>query len=255
MPQPIVPSGCRAPRWIVLGGSLVICLHLGALVVNLLASPSGPWLGPEGGPTPGPPPAFAHALNQLGPQGYLSLVKINPNYQVALYHFDSNRPGGQSVYFIANVKDETGKVIKPNIRIPDPKANPWLYHRQQQLAAQLAFDEMVPPRMTGDKVPPKGQEQQTITYWKSDPGSNRSFKLVTVPDYEQPSGFGLMRPSKLSLRLAQSYARYLCREYGGAAVEIIRHTRETIPPTVLEQPPGTETEPEEMVHNFGDLPR
>jgi hypothetical protein len=249
MPQSTMPTTYRVPRWVVLLGSVAICLHLGAVGINLLASTSGPWPGPEGGAVPAKAPDFATELNQFGEPAYLSLVKINPNYQLSLYHFDSNRTGGQGVYFTATVKDEAGKIIK-RIRIPDPDANPWVAHRQQQLAAQLAFDEPVPQRQ-GDKLAPKGQEEKTISYWQ---GSGRNFKLVMVPESDQPST-PIMRPSKLSLRLAQSYARFLCREYGGATAEIIRHNRDIIPPSVLWQGPPPEAAFQDGIYNFGELPR
>ena len=249
MTQPASPTAGRVPRWIVLAGSVAICLHLGAVGINVLAAPSGPWLGSEGGAVPAKAPDFAGDLNEFGQPAYLSLVRLDPNYQVALYHFDSNRPGGQGVYFVANVKDEAGKVIK-TVRIPDPEANPWVRHRQEQLAASLSFDEPVPQRQ-GDKLAPVGQEETQISFWR---GEGRTFNLVTVPKSEQPST-PVMRPSKLSLLLAQSYTRHLCREYGGASAEIVRHVRPLIPPTVLWQGEPRPGLYDETVNNFGELPR
>ena len=57
-------TGAPLPPWLVLAGSAAILLHLAAVVVPILDSPSGPWPTPTGR-TIDDPPAFAHALAGL----------------------------------------------------------------------------------------------------------------------------------------------------------------------------------------------
>jgi hypothetical protein len=81
--------------------------------------------------------------------------------------------------------------------------------------------------------------------------------LTEVQQHLVPRDREVMRPSEWSLLLVRSYARYLCREYGAASAELVRHTKEPLPPAVLlpatAPPPGLFGN--EFFANFGDLPR
>jgi hypothetical protein len=69
-----------------------------------------------------------------------------------------------------------------------------------------------------------------------------------------PRNREVYRPSEWSLLLAQSYARYLCREYGAESVELIRYTQEVIHPVVLfgDRAPPQEAFPV-LKANFGEF--
>lgn len=229
----------------VLLGSLLIGWHLGMIGLNILAAPSGPWLGPEG-PAPAPPPAFAQDLVRLYEPPWLSWWKINPNY-----HFDSNRPGLPGIYLIAKVYDAQGQKLG-EARLPDPQANSWVQHRQEQLARLLGQDE--PVTLGEERLAPRGQTLPQVSYWE--PAGPHRFQLRTVSEELVPRGQPLLKPSALSLLAANAYARYLCRTYDGTRVEIERHSRQPIPPGLLLQPGELSAEIfAENVHLFGDLPR
>jgi hypothetical protein len=78
-------------------------------------------------------------------------------------------------------------------------------------------------------------------------------RLKSVPQHLAPRDRSVFRPSEWSLLLARSYARHLCRAHGAASAEIVRHTREAIPPAVLffdDAPPEAF---EELVSTFGEV--
>jgi hypothetical protein len=262
MSQAAVPSPRQVPTWIVVAGSVAICFHLGVVAVNVLAAPSGPWPGPEG-PAPTEPPAFAQNLNVLAPT-YLAGLKINPNYR-----FESNRPEAPGVYFIARVKDAAGSVVA-TVRVPDPDANPWVRYREGRLAQWLGQDMMVPPPQA-PKLPAPGQQPSLVTYWKKTAGEH-TFQLVEEPEHLVDRRGPAFQPSPMSLLMARSYTRFLCRAHGGTSVEIERHMKAPIPlsllfpnanrpdanksldpitPTLL-SPPEREAL-EENTHSFGEL--
>ena len=47
----------------------------------------------------------------------------------------------------------------------------------------------------------------------------------------------------------------LCRRHGAASAELIRHTREPVPPAVLFLPESPADDFDELTSNFGELPR
>jgi hypothetical protein len=75
----------------------------------------------------------------------------------------------------------------------------------------------------------------------------------TVPEHLLPRDRQVFRPSEWSLLLAQSYGRHLCRAHGAASVEIIRRTREAIPPAVLNLPEPPAELFETLSANFGEF--
>ena len=70
-----------------------------------------------------------------------------------------------------------------------------------------------------------------------------------VPRYRGPV---VQVPMELSLVLAHSYARYLCRAHGAASVEIVRYVRPPISYAVL-LPPHAVPEIEEVKASFGRM--
>jgi hypothetical protein len=218
-------------------------LHFGAVGVNVLAAPSGPWPSPEGANQFGPPP-FAQDLNALAPT-YLALLKINPDY-----HFDSNRPGAQAVSFVARVKDRDGNVLA-TVRVPDPDANPWVRYREGKLADWLGRDLPVPPPQ-GDVLAAPGQQTKTVKVWEPVIPPH-VFQLKEVPEHLVPRNRPVFQPSPMSFMLARSYARYLCRVHGGASVEVVRHNKDVIPPSLLLQDGPPPEAFDENTGSFGDL--
>jgi hypothetical protein len=234
--MPATPS-----RPLAAAASAAIVFHLGAVLANVLAAPSGPW--PPGG-TAATPPQFAHSVNrELAPR-YLEPLKLTHNY-----HFASNRPGRPGVWFAVRLTDESGRELK-TLRFPDPAANPAVRHRQSLLALSLADDvPVVPP--AGESVAAPGREVPTVLIW--DVAGERELRLRAVPAHLVPRDRPVYRPSDWSLVLARSYVRHLCREYGAGKGELIRHTREAIPPAVLFEdniPPDAFGE---LVSYFGEV--
>jgi hypothetical protein len=245
---PAMPGNAGGvPRWVVLAGSAFLLFHLGAVGVNALAAPSGPWPTPEG-PNMSTPPLFAFLIHESVTLPYLRTLKMTHNA-----HFTSNRPGPSAVAFTVRLEDADGNELK-TLRIPDPNAAPWLKHRQELLARALADDLNVPPPQ-GETIPAPGHEVPMVSLWE--PVENRKLILRKVPEHLVPRDRPVMKPSDWSLLLARSYARHLCREHGAARAELVRLTRDPVSPAVLflpanSPPPGPV---EDLVCNFGRMPR
>ncbi len=152
------------------------------------------------------------------------------------YHFLRNRPGQAAVRFEVRLRDETGRLIETR-RFPDPDANFWVRHRQTLLAQHLADDQPVAPRGS-EAIPAPNQAVRTVDVWEM--GPDQALHLRRVPEHLLPRDRQVFRPSEWSLILTRSYCRYLCREHGAASAELVRHTREAIPPAFLqgEGPPA-----------------
>jgi hypothetical protein len=164
------------------------------------------------------------------------------------YHFLSNRPGLPAVWLTIDLKDKDGNVFK-TLRLPDPEANLWLRHRQSQMALWLNNDVPGPP----PGAPKVGMEEPMVTAFF--PEGPRKLRYMTAPENKLRGGLGVQRPSDISLSFANAYARYLQRETGAAKVEIVRHAKPPIPPSVLFVPtPVTPDDFAEETASFGDLP-
>lgn len=242
MPQAAPDLAGRVPRWIAVIGSLVIAYHVVAVVSGALAASSGPWPTPEGGGL-STPPQFAFSIYQDYTAGYLRLVRLTHNY-----HFASNRPATPGVYFQARLYDPTGHEVE-TLRFPEPAAGPWARYRQGLLAKWLADDQPVPPP-AGEVIAPPDRPVPAALIWDLD-GPHR-LRLNSVPQHLVPRDRQVFRPSEWSLLLARSYARYLRRAHGAASVEIVRHTREAIPPAVLFFEDVQADAFEELVSIFGE---
>src|SRR6516162_2877592 len=128
------PSASKPlPRWLGVLASAAIVFHLLAIVVLVLGASSGPWPTPFGSSL-ATGPAFALPAGEAVTKRYLEPIKMTHNY-----HFMRNRPGQPGVFFEVRLKDESGKLLN-TVRIPDPRANFWVRHRQSILAQQPADD-------------------------------------------------------------------------------------------------------------------
>ncbi len=246
------PPRSSLPRWLTLAGSALLLYHLAAVGLGVLDAPSGPWPGPMGGGM-AIAPAFAH--NLAGPTTYThgKLLKVAHSY-----HYFTNRTGTPSAFLEVRLKDNKGEALKNArgeplvLRFPEKDANPWVRHRQGILARQLADDLPVEPP-TGEVIAPPGGRVPTVDLWE--PVADRRLTLRAVPQHLVPRDRpGIMGPSAWEMLLARAYARHLCRSHGAASAEIVRHTRETVPPVVLfnDLPPANF---EDLVASYGEVSR
>lgn len=228
-------------RPLVVVTSAAIVFHLGSVLTNVLAAPSGPW--PPGGNL-ATPPQLAYSLNrELAPR-YLEPLKFTHNY-----HFASNRPGRPGVWFEVRLADESGREMM-TLRFPDQNANSSVRHRQSLLALALADDQPIAPP-AGEWIAAPGREVPTVPIWEL--AGDRELRLRSVPAHLVPRDRPVYRPSDWSLVLARSYVRHLCREHGAEKGEVIRHTREAMPPAVMFErdiPPDAFGE---LVSRFGEV--
>jgi hypothetical protein len=244
--QPATAPPKLPPRWICILGSTAIALHLVAILALVIAAPSGIWFTPFG-PDMASPPQFAQSAYDIAVPYYLQQLKMTHNY-----HFTTNRVSLPAVKFEVRLKDEKGDVID-TLQFPDADANFWVRHRQSLLARGLGDDQPVPPQM-GESVPAAGQQVRSVQIWKMVEGQGRSLYLDKVPEHLVPRDQMVLRPSDLSLVMANSYARYLCRKYGASSVEIVRRSQDPIPPAVLmNEPPAGAFD--ELIANFGEFPK
>ncbi len=250
--QPSVsPTASAPPLWLVLVGSAVILFHLTAITLPVLDMKSGPWPGGVADA-----PAFAHSASDL--------AAVHGELHIAhSYDFVSNRPSDlPGVQFEVRLKDADGKVFN-TLRFPDPNANRWVRQRQEILARNLAPDKPL-AGPGAELLPAPGQKVPTVSYWalpeeidsKSSapaPGEPMRLRLHTVDYNLVPRKRQLMQPTDWALVLEHSYARYLCRKYGAASAEVVRHTREPVTPAVLfgnDPPPNLL---EELIASFGEV--
>ncbi len=243
--QPHVsPCAVRTPRWLFLIGSALIVFHLAAIVSAALAAPSGPWPTPEG-TNLAAPPQFAFSLNRELFAPYLRLIHLT-----AHYHFMTNRPGTPAITLQARVKDSEGKELAV-VELPDRQANRWVRHRQAVLASWLAPDQPVQP--AGEVVAAPGQAVPTVPVWE--PAEAGHLRMQNLPQHLVPRDRPVFRPSDVSLILVRSYARHLCRTHNAASVEIVRLSREAIPPVVLsrETPQGLQEAANTLTSNYGEF--
>ncbi len=239
------------PRWLMIAGSLAVCLHLLALGIHVLAAPSGPWSTPFG-PSESIGPQFALSFDSVASPYYLQPLRMTHNY-----HYRTNRVEASGVFFEVRLKDTDGRVMQ-TLKFPDDKASFWVRHRQSLLADDLAEDVPVQAR-PGEAIPAPNQKVAGVTIWDFDtpdgkgrPGQEM-LRLRQVQEHLIPRDRPVMRPSEWSLILAKSYARYLCRQHSAATAELIRHTREAIQPAVMffpELPPNIF---DELVCSFGEV--
>jgi hypothetical protein len=236
----------QLPTWLVVLGSAVVVVHLGAVAAVALAAQSGPWLT-RIGPTPVEPPQFAAHVGRRVAPSYLRPLKLAHDY-----HFVGNRPAWPDVSFEVRLKDDEGNLLE-TVRVPEAGANFWVRHREQLLARALAEDLFVEPPGP-ETIPAPGQEVPRITIWDPDRSARNLLRLTPTEVHLIPRDRQVMRPSELSMILARSYVRHLCRTRGAARGELLRHTREPVYPHVLVLPDAPLVF-DDLVCNFGEFSR
>jgi hypothetical protein len=188
-------------------------------------------------------PVFARAIHDVAAP-YLEWVKMPQNY-----HFADNRPAGPSVVLEIRLKDADGQPLASR-RLPDPSPNFWVRRREALLAQRLTEDRPVQP-MPGESIPPPDQPARTVTIWEI--ARPHHLTMRAVAEHLVPRDRPVFAPSPLALVLSRSYARHLCRVHGAAAAEIVRYSREPIPPAALFQKEPPADALEELVSDFGVL--
>jgi hypothetical protein len=240
--------------------SLAILFHLAAITLPALAMSSGPWPTPTGRGS-AEPPQFARSALDLSTL-HAKYLRIAHSHHTAV-----SRPGDlPAVKFEVHLKDRDGNLLRTE-EFPSPQANRWVRHRQALLASGLAPDLPVEPP-GGEVIPAPGTSPPKVTVWLY-PGEEELLRMPAPPQPEAPPKGPLqlatieqhllprtrpvMRPLGLSLVLARSYARYLCRAHGAAKAEIVRTTRDPVPPGVLfgNEAPAQAYEP--LVASFGEM--
>jgi hypothetical protein len=240
------PAGPPAPRWLLAAGSLLIVFHLGSVLVNALAAPSGPWPAMEGAEMAMPPQLFALAQEKAA-LPYLRLLQLTHNF-----HFRTNRGGQPEAFLELALEDEAGEVMQ-TVRFPDPKAPAVVRRRQASLTRWLTDDQPVPPGST-EKIPAPGERIPEIAIWEPVEDAPRKLTLARVPENEVRRDRQAFRPTEWSLIVVRAITRNVCREHGAARAEVVRHSREAIPVRVLferEAPP----ENEDLQSSYGRLSR
>jgi len=243
MPPLAANAAAVLPRWVIFLGSLVIAAHLAAVIGLALAVRTDPMAVPLGGMSTFAPPKFAQAIDDVAMPYYLRFLRMTQNY-----HFASNRPGVQGVTFEVRLKDAEGKELAV-LKFPDAKANAWVRHRQSLLARGLADDQPV-EAMPGEAIAAPGQKVPMVEFW--DGRDEHHVRLRIAAQHLVPRERMAFGPTKWSVLLAQSYARYLCRTHGAASAEVIRTMRNPIPPLVLFEPPPPGLF-DDFVADFGDF--
>ncbi len=236
-------AGSRVlPTWQLAVGSVAIGGHLLAVLAMILAVPSGPWPASDGDSL-ATPPQFAYSLNNLFPISYLRGLGMAHHY-----HFGSNSPALVGVSIELRLEAADGSPLG-TLALPDQRCNWWVAHRQALLARALADDLRVFPP-DGEMVAAPGHALPSSPIWELSPSGG--LELRNLPEHLIPRERPVFRPSDKSLLLARSVARYVCRHYGAARVEVIRRTQQPIPPAVMFLPSSPVGEAVgELVSNFG----
>jgi hypothetical protein len=221
-------------------------LHLGAVVVHVVAAPSGPWPAQEGADL-APPPHLAAFVDEPLVQPYLRQIKMTHNY-----HFPSNRTGGPAAFLEVRLKDKEGEVFK-TLRFPEEQASGSVRQRQVLLTRWLTDDQPVQPQRA-ERIPAPGQKIPEIPIWSPVEDSPRKLTLSWIPENEVPRDRPVFRPSEWSLLVVRSMMRHLCRTHKADSADVVRRSREPIPPRVLfenEVPAPME----DLQSDYGRLPK
>ncbi len=228
--------------WQLAFGSIVIGGHLLAVLVMMLAVPSGPWPTADGNGL-STPPQFAYSLSSLIPSSYLQSLGMADRAG----HLSGN-PAMIGVSIELRLEDADGRPLT-TLRLPDPNRNWWVRHRQGLLARALADDLPVAPP-EGEMIAGPGQAVPSTAVWEL--STNGELELRELPEHLLPRDRPMFRPSEKSLLLVRSMSRHACRAHGAARAEVIRHTQQPIPPAVMFLPnPPPSTAAGSLVSRFG----
>jgi hypothetical protein len=243
MSEPYLQPGVQVPRWFVWVGSIAIVFHLGAIGVNTLAAPSGPWPSGDGGEMV-PAPLLAQRSSSVV-SDYL-----RPMRQSFVYHSHANViPATPGIYVEFRLKDEQGNEIK-RVNLPDDNANGWVRHRQAMLTIIFGTDQRIAPRQS-EMIYAPGQEPPKVQIWDMQKGELR---LKEIEENRVQLDRPVYGPTEWMFLFARSYSRYLCEIHGAAKAEVIRHYQEPIRPFVLtEEVPARAFS--DIVSNFGEFSR
>lgn len=230
------------PVWLKGCVSAAIVAYLLGLGSMVLSAPSGPWPVDEGSAW-ATPPQFAQAIGDWSIP-ILQVLKLSHNY-----HFLTNRPNAEC-QLEAVLRDATGKETG-RLWLPTDQGFAVSRHHQRMLARNLNDDQRVEPP-AGEFIPAPNQPTRSAAYWEFREG--RRAVLTTVAEHLLPRDRPLSAPSAWSMLLARSYARHLLRQTGSDRVEILRHTKDHIPPDVLfaDTPPSAGAF-DEIVMSFGEF--
>jgi hypothetical protein len=233
------------PRWVIVLGSVLIIGHLLAIGCSVMAAPSGPWPVMGGGQTNYLPPQFAAAIADWFRPKYLEPMKMTHTY-----HFNSNNPEVLGVYLVFKLKDGEGREVA-TVKLPDDNANYWVRQRQRLLALALGNDQPIAPP-PAELVAAPGRQVPKVLLWEMD-GSMQKMRLKKVDQNVIPRDQPQPGPPELSMLLARSYARHLCRVHGAVSAELYRHHQSAVPPVII---PGMTLPPgalDESVSYFGEI--
>jgi hypothetical protein len=230
----------------MLAGSVLIVYHLGAVVVNAMAAPSGPWPMMEGADMAIPPQLAAMAHEKLA-LPYLRAIKQTHNY-----HFRTNRVGNPEAFLEIQLQEKDGSPGK-TLRFPDPKAPSAVRQRQASLVRWFIDDQPVQPK-DGESVRAPGAKVPEITIWEQVP-NDRKLNLTKIPEHEARDYMKtgpLFKPTPWSLLVLRSLTRHLVITHDADSADIVRHSKEPIPPRILterENPPDMEV----LLSNYGRM--
>jgi len=234
------------PSGVVLTFSAIVVLHFIAVIIAVLATPSGPWPAMDGMDM-AMPPQFSFNLQRNFGAPYLKAIKLNYNY-----HFASNRPGLRAVTFEVRLKNAQGQPLA-TLKFPEQDASYWVRHRQGLLASWMRDDQPVMAGQQGEVIAAPNQAVPTVQIW--DEVEPQVLKLRTVSQNLIPRDRPVFRPADLSMALAKSYVRHLCKVHGAASGEFIRHSKEPIPPAALFRDDVQAAAFQQMSSNFGEMQR
>jgi hypothetical protein len=229
-----------ARNLLIVAASVAILFHFFAVIVHVLAAPGLPWHGPDAVSIPGPP-SFARTLDEPLAQGYLKPLKLTHNY-----HFPSNHPIVPGVYVELKLKDAKGET-QGTLCFPDPESNAWVRYLEGLFAQGLVPDQPIAPPQ-GEEIPAPHQQVRTTTIWDGE----QPLRLHRVPEHLIPRNRPVFGPTEWSQVLVDSYVRYLRRKHGAASVEVVRHSRDVIPPTVLLEDSPPPMAFKDLLANYGD---
>jgi len=143
------------------------------------------------------------------------------------------------------LKDAKGEP-QGTIYFPDPESNGWVRYMEGLFAQGLVPDQPIAPPQ-GEEIPAPNQHGREVTIWDGE----QPLRLHRgVPEHLIPRNRPVFGPTEWSQVLVNSYVRYLRRKHGAASVEVVRHSRDVIPPAVLLEgsPP-----PRDLLANYGDI--